>query len=597
MLRTSIWSAVIFASIMAITTWARASQSTSARCENLFTSNPTTSRLRPLTLAELRKTSSETPLAITSKILELKTHREQIDFARQQLKSFGVEVEEATEKYWFGIRSRPILRISTRGSSHFNQLAKAIWKKYRTSLVFDPNGLGGAEASANGLQRRIRISKLSAFSGRPDLPLFHEFKHIALSAKEARGHSELANGTAIRGFGRWPWGADSKAAGYSRMLSIQELSTWFQGFNYEILRYKELRAKANLTPAEALRFLTSLQQSAITTIEVIDDVASVARYERNSIESGRGHFEFQPEIDSVKFFDFKIPFYLFIFDVPRPTFDAHLTEPLRRMGRADRARYFETTSGQVLMRKMALSFLDELGVEAQQLSNYVDYFKNLEVHYGFELAEFFKSEPSPTAERQTEFATTFLDAYVATKTLTSGPSLDSLHTLSDRFLPETKHLSQSLLDIRRIDSRLTRVQNFVFSRPDNARSIRQINQFIRENLISASYGSMQLTFINQSRTQKLDLEWTQQMFLELEFTLLPELSAEGWILASAVVSAVDGSRSSEIRGLPLELRILLSELEGAAAETLNLRNEMRIWRFFDRSTSSPGPGQAPKPSG
>lgn len=184
------------------------------------------------------------------------------------LNSIGVRAEIIRYRnYPFSIFKSTAIRILPEGSSEVNQLAKKMESNYGVRLFFKILGSDYSGAYSQKLNA-IFVSQATAFSGKLDQVLLHEIKHAALTKKEKNGESGFSHGYAIN----FPWPFLKRelfptppGSAYRFLISFQEVRTWYQGFVYQVVHFRQ-----------KIKAMTDLNELKIYELGSLNEVGDIA---------------------------------------------------------------------------------------------------------------------------------------------------------------------------------------------------------------------------------------------------------------------------------------------------------------------------------
>lgn len=165
------------------------------------------------------------------------------------------------------------LVISTSGNHPLNRIAKRLFEKEGTELIYNPSELKDGElASFDPDKNVIYLSHALAQRGKIDSSFFHELRHWSLTRQSRDGKSPYTNSETTRArFGRNP--IDSKSA-YNGLFSFEELPVWI----YELKLLTKNYLSQYRQNFDMAFFIKDYQYTFHETLNIAADVKSLAEF-------------------------------------------------------------------------------------------------------------------------------------------------------------------------------------------------------------------------------------------------------------------------------------------------------------------------------
>lgn len=301
-----------------------------------------------------------------SQLSFVKSPAERLKLAFDLIKKRDVVVEESHVSSWLGLKKRPVLKFSIHGKSYLNTLSRSLYDKYGVQLVYDPTVVKHSTLGAyQGNKKILYVSEFTAATGEPDLTLLHEIRHAAMTSKEKAGKPAIINGMAVKWMPRWPWGYKSESS-YKSYFNLQEVSTWFQGFKYQLLTLNQLARANRLSAKKAQELIDKIDFDAL---EVMNDSLFLVDYEISYYKRGPKRLTGYNGSKGIQFGDLN-PAHFFIHTVPLEFIKKYL------QGRSETKAqnleiYFKSQAGKEVLNAIIIEYLGALKIEITAYRNFI----------------------------------------------------------------------------------------------------------------------------------------------------------------------------------------------------------------------------------
>jgi hypothetical protein len=253
---------------------------------------------------------------LSPEFLEFETLNPQQKFGitKERLQSNGVEFDVLTDAILVIFKKQNKIQILPKKNGvQLNELAFILKKQLNVNLIYNPFLLDTlSEAYFLPETMELGLSDLVAFTGLPNISLYHEIRHAHLTNQLYKGQPTLYEGYVINSE------SPSKSKfPYDKFLSFQEVSTYYQDSKYHLLAIKQPSFK-ELPSEEKIRMVFDSQLMVKLAIRVVKLCLQRLELANEILNSGKGSISIKKSLLKNKYIRVVIEDdqYKFLFVVP-----------------------------------------------------------------------------------------------------------------------------------------------------------------------------------------------------------------------------------------------------------------------------------------